>query len=230
MCCHVPPHRALAPVSREGDVANRHAPCQRHRNAALRRGKAKGLLHNLRSGNKTARQVRDQNRAHRPGSHARPLAQGSSDSRARPGAANRSTGAPSACRSRPRYERTARLVPTTAEGPHRPGGKRRAGDRPHRNSPSPLGQQVARAVVGGHDPPATIELDDPAYRVFQQHGERRPERPRIDERLPDPNVLAKVRQQPRDRPDPRRRPAAGVDRVGPRPTRFASRPARQGAR
>ena len=83
--------------------------------------------------------------------------------------------------------------------------------------PVALAQPLPGEVVGRHDPPVQVQLDDPASRVLEQRGERRAERPGVDQRLPDPHELSDVRQETRHHLDLRGRPALAADGVRSHP-------------
>ena len=78
-------------------------------------------------------------------------------------------------------------------------------------------EQVAGKIVRRDDAAAGIELDDPAARVFEQPGHWRSQGTRIDQRLPDPHVLADVGQETRHRLHPGGGPAVAVDGVADAP-------------
>ena len=78
-------------------------------------------------------------------------------------------------------------------------------------------QDAAGAVVGRHDPPAPVQVDDAYPRVVEQGGHGCVPRFGADQRLPDADELPDMGQQPRDRRDPRRPPAVRVDGIAEAP-------------
>ena len=79
--------------------------------------------------------------------------------------------------------------------------------------PIAFAQQRAGRAVCRHDPTAPVELDHAEAGVLEQHGERRAERPGIDQLLPHASELTQVGQKTLDRRDLRPRPAIASDRV-----------------
>ena len=85
------------------------------------------------------------------------------------------------------------------------------------DQPVALPQKRDRAVVRGRDPPPPVEVEDAGPGGVEQPRERPPERPRLDQRMPDVHELAHVRQKPLDHPSSIRPPAARIDGVGEHP-------------
>ena len=89
--------------------------------------------------------------------------------------------------------------------------------------PVPVRQPVAPpqdapgAVVGRDDVAPPVQVENAYPRVVEQGGHGRVPRFGADQRLPDPDELPDMGQQPRDHRDPRRPPAIRVDGVAEGP-------------
>ena len=73
------------------------------------------------------------------------------------------------------------------------------------------------AVIGLHDPPPPVQVDDAHPRVVEQGGHGRVPRLGANQRLPHANELPDMRQQPRDHRDRRGSPAIRGDRIAQAP-------------
>ena len=230
---HVPSDRALLPRLRHRDVA--HGPAFRQpRRPSLSAGvnpssadTTAGSMRGLRSGSTTSTSAAT---FRAPSSACGGLTgltcttSGSPSPRRRSGLRASHRGAGS--RNRPRQQPLEPGVVGRSAGTQRPAAVRQ---------PVPAPQQHPGSVAGRHDapPPVQVQYADP--RVVEQPGHGRTQRTRSGQRLPDPDELPHVRQQPLQQPaapcapgpptSPGRRGSTSGGSPGARPAARPSRPA-----